>query len=167
MTEQQKDLDTPQRFREALSCYTGNGMTPDLVREMLDRIPDTPASAATPEGNRPPCPDCSRPVASDDDWRDVPEGERPDLCWGRGANCEQDHGRPTPGTHQMTHPHYYTWIPSHPCHELVPHFPFLLGNAIKYIYRAGRKDPETKIEDLEKAIHSLQIEVDRLKETEK
>ena len=35
-----------------------------------------------------------------------------------------------------------------------------LGNAIKYICRAGYKSPETKIEDLEKAIHYLENELD-------
>lgn len=33
---------------------------------------------------------------------------------------------------------------------------FCLGNAIKYISRAGKKDPEKEIEDLKKAIWYLQ-----------
>jgi len=33
-----------------------------------------------------------------------------------------------------------------------------LGNAIKYICRAGYKSPTTKIEDLQKAIHYLENE---------
>jgi len=33
-----------------------------------------------------------------------------------------------------------------------------LGNAIKYICRAGYKSPATKIEDLQKAIHYLENE---------
>ena len=39
---------------------------------------------------------------------------------------------------------------------------FNRGNAIKYIARAGRKDPETEIEDLEKACWYLRREIDRL-----
>lgn len=31
---------------------------------------------------RPICPKCLRPEANDDDWRDVPEGEGAELCWG-------------------------------------------------------------------------------------
>ena len=31
-------------------------------------------------------------------------------------------------------------------------FPYHLGNAIKYISRAGKKDPEKTIEDLQKAV---------------
>ena len=34
-----------------------------------------------------------------------------------------------------------------------------LGNAIKYICRAGYKSPSTKAEDLQKAIHYLQNEL--------
>jgi hypothetical protein len=37
-----------------------------------------------------------------------------------------------------------------------------LGNAIKYICRAGFKSPETKIEDLKKAIHYLEKELNHL-----
>ena len=35
-----------------------------------------------------------------------------------------------------------------------------LGNAIKYICRAGFKSPSTKIEDLKKAIHYIENELD-------
>lgn len=40
---------------------------------------------------------------------------------------------------------------------------FSLGNAIKYILRAGVKDPKKKIEDLEKAAWYLQEEISHLK----
>jgi len=40
---------------------------------------------------------------------------------------------------------------------------FALGNAVKYICRAGRKDPNKEIEDLEKAIFYLQSEIDKIK----
>ena len=36
---------------------------------------------------------------------------------------------------------------------------FALGNAVKYILRAGKKDPSKYIEDLKKAIWYLQNEV--------
>lgn len=38
---------------------------------------------------------------------------------------------------------------------------FCLGNAVKYISRAGKKDPEKKIEDLRKAIWYIQHEIER------
>ena len=37
---------------------------------------------------------------------------------------------------------------------------FNLGNAIKYICRAGYKSPQTKAEDLKKAIHYLENELE-------
>ena len=39
---------------------------------------------------------------------------------------------------------------------------FSRGNAIKYIARAGRKDGETEIDDLRKAIWYIQREIERL-----
>ncbi|MBN3027875.1 DUF3310 domain-containing protein [Ruthenibacterium lactatiformans] len=42
---------------------------------------------------------------------------------------------------------------------------FQLGNAIKYIARAGRKDPSKTVEDLEKAMFYIDYEINRLKES--
>lgn len=41
---------------------------------------------------------------------------------------------------------------------------FCRANAVKYISRAGRKDPQKEIEDLEKAIWYLEKEIDFIKE---
>lgn len=40
---------------------------------------------------------------------------------------------------------------------------FNTGNAVKYIARAGKKDPKKEIEDLEKAKFYLDYELQRLK----
>lgn len=40
---------------------------------------------------------------------------------------------------------------------------FSLGNVVKYISRAGKKDPKTEMEDLEKAQWYLQRHIDKLK----
>lgn len=40
---------------------------------------------------------------------------------------------------------------------------FCLGNTVKYVARAGKKDPKKKIEDLEKANWYLQREIETLK----
>ena len=40
---------------------------------------------------------------------------------------------------------------------------FSLGNAVKYISRAGKKDPLKRVEDLEKASWYLDHEIERLK----
>lgn len=45
---------------------------------------------------------------------------------------------------------------------------FSLGNAVKYISRAGKKNPDKEIEDLKKAIwyieHHIKIQEDKLNE---
>lgn len=38
---------------------------------------------------------------------------------------------------------------------------FSLGNVVKYIARAGKKDPERELEDLEKAAQYLDFEIRR------
>ena len=40
---------------------------------------------------------------------------------------------------------------------------FELGNALKYICRAGKKDPATHLEDLEKSSWYIAAEIERLK----
>lgn len=42
-----------------------------------------------------------------------------------------------------------------------------LGNAVKYITRAGKKDPAKTVEDLEKAVWYIQRKIELLKEGEK
>lgn len=41
---------------------------------------------------------------------------------------------------------------------------FSLGNAVKYICRAGKKDPDKVVEDLQKAIFYIQHKIDKLEE---
>ena len=43
---------------------------------------------------------------------------------------------------------------------------FCLGNTVKYIARAGRKNPEKHIEDLRKAAWYLNREIERLQKNE-
>ena len=42
------------------------------------------------------------------------------------------------------------------------HFNFSLGNVVKYICRAGKKDPAKEIEDLQKAAWYINREIQRL-----
>ena len=63
-------------------------------------------------------------------------------------------------TDGIVHPSYYNWIEGIECMDVVKHFDFCIGNAIKYEWRAGRKDSETFEKDLEKAIYYLQVELD-------
>jgi hypothetical protein len=66
-------------------------------------------------------------------------------------------GHPQPDP--VEHPKHYT---SHPsgieCITITQHMPFVLGNAMKYIWRADLKNG---IEDLEKARWYLDLEIKR------
>lgn len=62
----------------------------------------------------------------------------------------------------VNHPDHYK---SHPsgieCIDVTMHMNFCLGNAVKYIWRAGLKGDA--IQDLEKAKRYIEIEIERLK----
>lgn len=63
----------------------------------------------------------------------------------------------------VDHPKHYN---SHPsgieCIIVVEHYNFCVGNAIKYLWRAGLKDDDA-IQDLEKARWYIDREIERLK----
>ncbi len=69
----------------------------------------------------------------------------------------------------VNHPPHYTSDPSGvECIQVTRHRNFNIGNAIKYLWRAGLKaDPDTtaikkQVQDLEKAIWYIQDEIKRL-----
>lgn len=65
---------------------------------------------------------------------------------------------------QVNHPQHYTSDPSGvECLQITRHRNFNIGNAIKYLWRAGLKNEDRHIEDLEKAIFYIQDEIKRLK----
>ena len=63
----------------------------------------------------------------------------------------------------VNHPAHYT---SHPanieCIQVAEHYNFCIGNAIKYLWRAGLKNQDP-IEDLQKAHWYIEREIERLK----
>lgn len=64
---------------------------------------------------------------------------------------------------QVNHPKHYNAHPSGvECIDIVEVYNFNLGNAIKYIWRAGLKS-DNPIEDLEKARWYIDRELTRLK----
>jgi hypothetical protein len=69
---------------------------------------------------------------------------------------------PTPAHDPINHPSHYT---SHPsgieCIQITRHMNFNLGNALKYIWRAGSKG--SALEDLEKAKWYISDEIERIK----
>jgi len=44
---------------------------------------------------------------------------------------------------------------------------FYLGNVLKYIARAGKKDNESELKDLEKAKHYLEMKIEKIKKDNK
>lgn len=72
-----------------------------------------------------------------------------------------EHHMKAVGIDVVNHPPHYT---SHPsgveCIQITEHMNFCLGNALKYIWRAGLKNNAK--EDIEKAIWYLKRELERM-----
>lgn len=63
----------------------------------------------------------------------------------------------------VNHPVHYTSDPSGvECIEITRHRNFNIGNAFKYLWRAGLKNEETIIQDLRKAIFYIEDEIKRI-----
>lgn len=64
----------------------------------------------------------------------------------------------------VNHPPHYTDHPSGiECIRITEHLNFCIGNAVKYLWRAGRKgDP---VQDLRKAVWYIEREISRLQQT--
>lgn len=67
-----------------------------------------------------------------------------------------------PSTNSINHPSHYNLHPSGiECITISEHFNFNVGNAIKYLWRAGLKS-ENPLEDLKKAAWYIQREIERV-----
>jgi hypothetical protein len=66
----------------------------------------------------------------------------------------------------VSHPPHYAngWSNGAEVIDLTEHLSFCAGNVVKYVCRAGRKDPDKHVEDLEKARWYLDREIARVKE---
>lgn len=64
---------------------------------------------------------------------------------------------------EVNKPAHYTRFEGFEVIQLTEQLNFCRGNAVKYIARAGAKDPAKEIEDLEKARWYLSREINRLK----
>lgn len=68
-----------------------------------------------------------------------------------------------PSTEKVNHPRHYNEHPSGvECVAIVEHFTFNIGNAVKYLWRAGLKGGAALLEDLKKARWYLDREIARL-----
>ena len=62
----------------------------------------------------------------------------------------------------VNHPDHYTWHPHAECKDIAGEFNYNTGTAMAYIWRAGLKNSDTELEDLQKAIKHLEFECARL-----
>lgn len=64
----------------------------------------------------------------------------------------------------MNHPAHYSggWSNGAQVIDITEHLNFNRGNAVKYIVRAGKKNPDNEIEDLQKAAWYINRELQRL-----
>lgn len=62
----------------------------------------------------------------------------------------------------VNHPSHYTAYEGLEIIDLTEQMNFNKGNAVKYITRAGLKDPTTEIEDLQKTVWYITREIKRL-----
>jgi len=64
----------------------------------------------------------------------------------------------------VNHPAHYNQYKGFEVIDITEQMNFNLGNVVKYVMRAGFKDPEKTVEDLEKARWYLDKEINRLKD---
>ena len=68
---------------------------------------------------------------------------------------------------RVDHPSHYNLHPSGiECIEVVEHFAFNIGNAIKYLWRAGLKPGSPKLQDLKKAVWYCNREIERIEKSQ-
>ena len=66
-------------------------------------------------------------------------------------------------TDTVNHPPHYNAHPSGiECIDVVEHMTFNIGNAMKYLWRAGLKSSAPHVDDLKKAVWYIQREIERL-----
>lgn len=72
---------------------------------------------------------------------------------------------------KVNHPSHYTSHPSgYECIDITEHYDFCIGNAIKYLWRAGLKteqgynDVGKEIEDLKKAVWYINRKIQKLED---
>lgn len=66
----------------------------------------------------------------------------------------------------INHPAHYTAYRGIEVIDLTEQMNFNRGNAVKYIARAGLKDPATELEDLKKSAWYITREIARIENTE-
>ena len=102
----------------------------------------------------------------DDEIQNDPLGEQIDLGCIERLGAALTHVPDVASKHAsdpVLHPAHYTSYPVEVI-ELTEHMNFCRGNAVKYIARAGLKDPAKEVEDLRKAVWYLEREISRVEQ---
>lgn len=77
----------------------------------------------------------------------------------------QERPQATEAPDMVEHPPHYTSDPSGvECIEITRHRNFNIGNALKYLWRAGLKDGNSDVQDLKKAVWYIEDEIKRISE---
>lgn len=137
------------------------GGDPTLIPALLE----SPAPYVIPRGARYEGPNLMNMQLLLDD-QPIPADTK---TWGGSLSVSGDHSIHVP-VDMVNHPKHYTSDPSGvECITITRWRNFCIGNAIKYLWRAGLKDDasigatEKQIEDLEKSIFYIKDEIERLK----
>lgn len=98
-----------------------------------------------------------------DTLRDFFEGYRFIGRGGVNHNVTSEKGTSLLGDGDAINPDHYQSDPSGvQCIEISENWSFCLGNALKYMWRSGKKDSSKNIEDLQKAVWYIEREISRL-----
>lgn len=93
------------------------------------------------------------------------------VVWKRNNKCADiepplmmfQRCKTVPFEDNVNHPSHYTTHPSGiECIDITRHHDFAIGNAIKYLWRAGLKDSDNEVQDLKKAIWYIQDKINQL-----
>lgn len=96
-----------------------------------------------------PCPSCSQPLVIENGGLDTEVIYCSNV---KCANAKKDD--------VVNHPSHYTFGKIEVIEAITDwQLNFSLGNAVKYIARAGKKDPEKALEDLKKAEFYIKYEI--------
>ncbi len=68
--------------------------------------------------------------------------------------------------HHVNPPHYKSHPSGVECIQITRHFNNNLGNVIKYVWRAGKKENNSTRQDLKKALYYLKDEIKRVSSSE-
>lgn len=98
--------------------------------------------------------------------KDVEDGRADRVILPNGKKYEINDGsiEILENSDNVSHPPHYTngWSNGAEVIDLTEHLSFCAGNVVKYVCRAGRKDPDKYVEDLEKARWYLNREIERV-----